>query len=606
MPGELEYVLVYQAPFSCPVCSVVKRRAVDIADHCRRVHGRRPLIYLCPACGRRGGVLSISVHRHYCRGIASTISSMNGHRCEYCSREFRGARGLNLHAKATHPTERSRALECRVARCKFRWSEEDRKLLALAEVTVRARIVHATGPTHLNVLILEEYRQMGGLRGRTVESVKAQRRLERHRVLVEELRGLVADGSRVEEAGGAMGLEQEGDSLSVGEDTGPADEEMLLASFLVDGGSYGLKSEFYEALRWAVSQRRVDEEFLGVSSRVLRRIPRRVPRITGGKSGVVVRGVGSLRAMFDRRARVALGYIINPSSGFCRVGIGRVRGEFQDRFSRPAMVSGDYDGLRGMEGLAKGVFRPIQEDEVQRALRKLPGLTAVGLDGVTAKGLKGVGAGLLSRIYSIWYFLGRVPPEYKRSRTVLIPKGGANLGDGLGGFRPISISSCMYRVFSSIVTGRLASQVRLDMSQRGFMRGESGLVVNSFLLKACIKNARAACRPILICFLDLSKAFDTIGHASIYRALVRQGVDYRLGKIVRGMLEGSSTEVWHAGESTGGIAILRGVKQGDPISPLLFNLVLDELLVNLNRQALGYRFRRGGEVVGRVVVSIRR
>lgn len=316
----------------------------------------------------------------------------------------------------------------------------------------------------------------------------------------------------------------------------------------------------------------------------------------------VVKGVRALRALFDRQAKGALECIMDPSIGYCRVRIGRVRAEFQARFSQQATVCGGHDWAEDLESLATGVFRPISEDEVCQALRKLPGATAVGLDGITARSLKGVGAGLLARVYSLWYYLGRVPGEYKRSRTVLVPKGGANLTDGLGGFRPISVSSCVYRAFSSIITSRLGSGVRLDRSQRGFLRGESGLEINSYLLRACLRNARSGRRPILICFLDLCKAFDTVGHASIYRALVMQGVDYRMGRMVRSMLEGSTTEVWYGGESTGEIAVLRGVKQGDPISPLLFNLVLDELLVKLNQAGLGYRYRRGDEVVDRVGV----
>lgn len=56
-------------------------------------------------------------------------------------------------------------------------------------------------------------------------------------------------------------------------------------------------------------------------------------------------------------------------------------------------------------------------------------------------------------------------------------------------------------------------------------------------------------------------------------------IDYIVGK-----LESSTTTIKLGQTSAGPIKLGKGVKQGDPLSPILFNLVINDLLVQLNTQ----------------------
>jgi RNA-directed DNA polymerase len=84
--------------------------------------------------------------------------------------------------------------------------------------------------------------------------------------------------------------------------------------------------------------------------------------------------------------------------------------------------------------------------------------------------------------------------------------------------------------------------------------------------------------------LDLEKFFDRVNHDLLMARLARRVADKRLLRIVRRFLE--------AGMMSNGVCVERheGTPQGGPLSPLLANLLLDDLDKELERR--GHRFCR--------------
>lgn len=82
--------------------------------------------------------------------------------------------------------------------------------------------------------------------------------------------------------------------------------------------------------------------------------------------------------------------------------------------------------------------------------------------------------------------------------------------------------------------------------------------------------------------LDVRKAFDTVSHFSIHRALQHLGIVEGTRSYIAASLTDSNTTIKVGpGIQTRQISIRRGVKQGDPVTPFLFNTVLNELLCTL-------------------------
>ena len=80
--------------------------------------------------------------------------------------------------------------------------------------------------------------------------------------------------------------------------------------------------------------------------------------------------------------------------------------------------------------------------------------------------------------------------------------------------------------------------------------------------------------------LDISKAFDTMPHAAISPALRRLGAPSEIISSICSAYQQVSTTITHKGSKVH-IKLKRGVKQVDPLSPFLFNAVMDPLLEQL-------------------------
>eukprot|EP00973_Karenia_brevis_P036806 5071035-Karenia_brevis.AAC.1 len=83
--------------------------------------------------------------------------------------------------------------------------------------------------------------------------------------------------------------------------------------------------------------------------------------------------------------------------------------------------------------------------------------------------------------------------------------------------------------------------------------------------------------PIWICALDFQKAFDTVEHEFLLEALVCQGVPAAYVSLLASLYSEQVGQI--RGRATSKpYQILRGTKQGDPLSPILFNAVLEKAL----------------------------
>ena len=87
--------------------------------------------------------------------------------------------------------------------------------------------------------------------------------------------------------------------------------------------------------------------------------------------------------------------------------------------------------------------------------------------------------------------------------------------------------------------------------------------------------------------LDFAKAFDTVEHDLILLLLKYQGFDDKWISWIKELLSSGSSSIMLNGVPRKQFNYKRGVRQGDPLSPFLFNLVFDALatILDLARRA---------------------
>lgn len=207
--------------------------------------------------------------------------------------------------------------------------------------------------------------------------------------------------------------------------------------------------------------------------------------------------------------------------------------------------------------------------------------TAAGTDRITYAVLrrKDPGGHVLSSLYGVCLKNRRIPAAWKTARTILLHKKGAK--DDLGNWRPISLSSCLYKVYSGILADRLghwaARTGAISRVQKGFMPAE-GCMEHNFLLQQALDDASFTSSDLVVTWLDLKNAFGSVPHATLLLLLRQHGVHDVLIQIIADLYDGCSTTISTAEGETRAVDMKSGVKQGDPLSPIVFNLTI-ELLV---------------------------
>ena len=265
---------------------------------------------------------------------------------------------------------------------------------------------------------------------------------------------------------------------------------------------------------------------------------------------------------------------------------------YQGRFGVPSKEE-DSEALPVGNNDLDLIWAPLSKKEVETALRSMPNSSAGPTYSLLNKAaLKSIGSLALHRIFLIWQLVKDIPEWCKNNRTILIPK--KTVPGSINDFRPLTIGAHFSRLFTRAFAVRLTKNLPLHHRQKAF-RPVDGCGENLALIEGIIADARKRSRTLYITFVDVAKAFDTVSHHSIERALCRLRCPKPFVTLVRNLYQGAQTRIHVDGVDTEAIQITNGVKQGCPLSPLLFNSVTDELL-HLIGETGGYELPNGDRI----------
>jgi hypothetical protein len=115
-------------------------------------------------------------------------------------------------------------------------------------------------------------------------------------------------------------------------------------------------------------------------------------------------------------------------------------------------------------------------------------------------------------------------------------------------------------------------------SQKGFIKKTIGRSEHGIILNEVLHEANRRKQALIVTAIDFTNAFGSVPHELIMSVMRQRGFSEWTRAIVDDMYEGASSVIEVRGSRTGKIAWKRGVKQGCPLSPLLFNVCLEPLL----------------------------
>jgi hypothetical protein len=130
-------------------------------------------------------------------------------------------------------------------------------------------------------------------------------------------------------------------------------------------------------------------------------------------------------------------------------------------------------------------------------------------------------------------------------------------------------------------------------SQKGFIKKTNGCSEHGILLNELLHNANRNRENLVVTAIDFTNAFGSVPHDLIMSVMRQRRFPEWTQKIVASMYQGATSVIEMKGNRSEKIAWKRGVKQGCPLSPLLFNLCLEPML-----QAITTHCERFGSYVG--------
>ena len=230
----------------------------------------------------------------------------------------------------------------------------------------------------------------------------------------------------------------------------------------------------------------------------------------------------------------------------------------------------------------QAISSPLTIDELRATLQTCKD-SSPGPDGIPYSVI-----GLMWPVYGqllldSWNFSlekGKLPPSHKTSYLKLIPKMGKDLSK-LTNWRPITLSNCDHKIITKTFSKRMCEHVasRLEERQTAYLKGR---LINDNIrsMIATIGLTQEENLQGLIVSLDAKKAFDSVNHKYIEKCLERFGCQSFI-PIFRTLYNELSTDIIINGRIEKGFKILRGVKQGDALSCIIFIICMEPLLSNI-------------------------
>lgn len=190
---------------------------------------------------------------------------------------------------------------------------------------------------------------------------------------------------------------------------------------------------------------------------------------------------------------------------------------------------------------------------------------------------------ILCELFRASLAYGYIPRAWRLSRVVFIPKRGRSDHSSPKSYRPISLSSFLLKTLERLVERyvrrRVLSDTPLHRNQHAYQPGKSCETALHQLVGR-IEDSLAGKEIALCAFLDIEGAFSNVPLEAMTRAVLRRGVNPSISKWIGSMLRCRRVKATLQGESVE-VTPTRGCPQGGVLSPLLWNLVVDGLLVEL-------------------------
>ena len=230
------------------------------------------------------------------------------------------------------------------------------------------------------------------------------------------------------------------------------------------------------------------------------------------------------------------------------------------------------------------------QEEIREAINDFDPLKAPGPDGIKPIVLQhfpNEALTTLQYLFDSCLTAGYTPTLWRESQVIYIPKPGKSDYGKTNSYRPISLTSFLFKTMEKMVAKHVETQYLATSpyhrSQHAFRSGQSTISALSALINK-IEEGIAGGGFVVGVFLDVAAAFDNLTFDSIIKALRKRGIDEQIISWYEHYINNRTCVAELKGIKLIRL-ILKGTAQGAVLSPILWNMVADDILHKFNKIA---------------------
>ena len=224
---------------------------------------------------------------------------------------------------------------------------------------------------------------------------------------------------------------------------------------------------------------------------------------------------------------------------------------------------------------------PILETEVEEAIRSLKGGKSPGIDNIPSELIKHGGPQITKwmRIICQKIWDGKEwPTEWTQSLIIPLPKKG-NIKQ-CQNYRTISLISHPSKIMLRIILNRLKRKAEeiLSEEQAGFRAGRS-TVEQIFNIRILNEKCLQHQKMLIHNFIDFKKAFDRVWHDGLWQVMKEFNIDKNIIDVIKALYNKAHSAVLLNNQIGEKFRTTIGVRQGCILSPVLFNIFLEYIMI---------------------------
>lgn len=193
----------------------------------------------------------------------------------------------------------------------------------------------------------------------------------------------------------------------------------------------------------------------------------------------------------------------------------------------------------------------------------------------------------LQELFIFSHCTGFIPKDWREAKVVYIPKAGKRPSDEVKSYRPISLTSfllkTMERILDRMIRDDALKKNPICGNQFAYQEGKSTITALQSLIKR-IRKIYTDKEIGIAVSIDIQGAFDNASYDKIKEALIAKGIDTNTCNWIDNMLR-KRRIVSNLGHDSIIATPTRGCPQGGVLSPLLWCLLIDQLLVKLKEHS---------------------